>query len=256
MKKLTISFEVKGYDLSVEVFEKGKFDEAEVRGKAEIGEYPYWEAPLKDYEFLHGDMGGIAIDVDLDLESVEEDFKKDFYAFCVDEDGPWGLAHEEAVEQFQYPIQYGDLYWDSMVDNGEKFYNVSQCFKTESTSFTNSDRWEMLKAIKNTELVVVLFSEYYKGPYTHSYSWNIDSDKFDFTKLCFHYGSSLSKWNRELSLPSDDWLNYAFLTVTYDGKEPDEWHIEPPVEPKGWDMIVFDGSEIEKLLVSEETGSK
>ena len=247
MEKLTIHFEVKGYDRFLTTFENGKLDVAEIQGKVDAGDFPfdYWETPLKDYEFYHDDMGNTQIEVTLDTGSAEEDFKNSFIPLLVDENGPWGLTNEEAAEQAQFPIKYANVFWD---EDGEKFYNHSECFTEESMSFNNSARWEMIVAIKDSEQDKVLISEYFKGPYTHSYSWNIDSDRFDFTKLCFHYGSGLSRWDCELSLPSNDWGSKALVAVTYDGKLPDEWHIEPPIENKGWNMIIIDGSEIAKEL--------
>jgi hypothetical protein len=63
MKKLTINFDVKGYDLFLTTFEKGKLDATEVQSKADAGEYPfdYWETPFMDYEFFHDDMGNTQI---------------------------------------------------------------------------------------------------------------------------------------------------------------------------------------------------
>jgi hypothetical protein len=200
-------------------------------------------------------MGNTQIEVSLDTESVEEDFKKDFYAWRVE----WcGYTHEEAHEEEiqypnPYPLQYNGLYWDSMVENGEQWYSIPECFTQESLCFNNVSRWKMLNAIKKPEQDVVLITEYFKGPYSHLYSWGIESDKFDFTKLCFHYAPSLSEW----SLSEWPWgTKHVLVAVTYDGKLPDDWHIEPPIENKGWNMLIVDGSGIEKLLANEETGSE
>ena len=260
MKKLTIDFEVKGCDLVLNVYEKDKLDEAEVRKIFENGE-DYMNAlggiaQHKDYEFIRNDMGDIKIAFDLD--DSNHDMSMPFLLSL----GEWFLdyaaEYEDSAEDFlkyyfEYPINYVKVYWDSDCCEGEAIYDDLECFKSETFSFKNTDRWKMLSAIKNPEQDVALIMERYKGLYRHSYSWNIDSDKFDFKKLCFHYGRALSCWDVD---PDERQHHEAFLTVTYDGKLPDEWSIAPPDGDIHPSMMLLDSSSIEKLLATEETGSE
>lgn len=331
MKKLTIDFEVKGCDLVLNVYEKDKLDEEEVRKIFENGG-DYINAlggidQHKDYEFTYADMECGKLNIELDgvvveppkdgkvicklvlqqyhrlglwaanllgkegeeadayaSEIIKSDFEDPNDAYEGDYDRWYnnrrvvlkvasdlentGTTESEVLEQMdsllkavteEQPDQY------EIRDTDYTLYDDDKCFKSETFSFKNHDRWKMLSAIKNPEQDVALIMERYKGLYKHSYSWNIDPDKFDFEKLSFHYGRSLSGWDaitaqgneyypESVSDGADD--EAALLTVTYDDDMPDEWSIEPPWGDIHPSMMILDCSLIEKLLATEEIGSE
>ena len=231
MKKLTIDFDVKGCDLILNVYEKGKLDEAECRKIFESGD-DYINAlggiaQHKDYEFTYADMECCKLNIELDEVVVKTE-----------------------EQSGQYEIH----------DAGFEIYYDNSCFNDITCSFKNHDRWKMLCAIKNPEQDVALIMERYKGLYRHSYSWNIESDKFDFEKLSFHYGRALSNWDA-ITAQGDEYYpdslldgaddEAALLTVTYGDEVPDEWRIEPPWGDIHPSMMILDCSLIEQMVMSE-----